>query len=39
VASLPAPAALDAARQPFHSGTWVAALPVIAGRQAREIAG
>jgi transposase len=26
------PAALDTARQPFRSGTWVAALPVIAGR-------
>jgi transposase len=26
------PAALDAARQPFRSGTWMAALSVIAGR-------
>src|SRR6266516_1574752 len=26
------PAALDTARQPFRSGTWIAALPVIGGR-------
>ena len=26
------PAALDTARQPFRSSTWIAALPVIAGR-------
>ncbi len=32
------PAALDAARQPFRSGTWVAALPVIAGRDSADFA-
>jgi transposase len=32
------PAALDTARQPFRSGTWVAALPVIAGRDGGDFA-
>jgi transposase len=32
------PAALDAARQPFRSGTWVAALPVITGRDRGDFA-
>ncbi len=32
------PAALDAARQPFRSGTWVAALSVIAGRDSADFA-
>jgi Transposase len=32
------PAALDTARQPFRSGTWVAALSVIAGRDGGDFA-
>jgi len=32
------PAALDTARQPFRSGTWVAALSVIAGRDGGDLA-
>jgi transposase len=32
------PAALDTARQPFRSGTWMAALPVIAGRDGGDFA-
>jgi hypothetical protein len=32
------PAALDTARQPFRSGTWVAALSVIAGRDHGDLA-
>src|SRR5262249_33796825 len=33
------PAALDTARQPFRSGTWVAALWVIAGGEGGDFAG
>jgi transposase len=32
------PAALDTARQPFRSGTWMAALPVITGRDRGDLA-
>src|SRR5438874_5890203 len=32
------PAALDAARQPFRSGTWIAALSVVAGRDGGDFA-
>jgi transposase len=32
------PAALDAARQPFRSGTWIAGLSVIAGRDGGDFA-
>ena len=32
------PAALDTARQPFRSRTWIAALPVIAGRDGGDFA-
>src|SRR6266705_48778 len=32
------PAGLDTARQPFRSGTWMAALPVIAGRDRGDFA-
>src|SRR5262252_9404258 len=32
------PAALDTARQPFRSGTWMAALSVIAGRDGGDLA-
>jgi transposase len=32
------PAALDTARQPFRSQTWIAALPVIAGRDGGDFA-
>jgi Transposase IS116/IS110/IS902 family. len=32
------PAALDTARQPFRSGTWIAALSVIAGRDGGDFA-
>ncbi|HEV8278053.1 MAG TPA: hypothetical protein VGQ26_20475, partial [Streptosporangiaceae bacterium] len=32
------PAALDTARQPFRSQTWMAALPVIAGRDGGDFA-
>ena len=32
------PAALDTARQPFRSATWIAALPVIAGRDGGDFA-
>jgi hypothetical protein len=32
------PAALDTARQPFRSGTWMAALSVIAGRDGGDFA-
>jgi len=32
------PAALDTARQPFRSGTWMAALSVIAGRNGADFA-
>ena len=32
------PAVLDAARQPFRSGTWIAALAVIAGRDGGDLA-
>src|ERR1022692_4007997 len=32
------PAALDTARQPFRSGTWMAAVSVVAGRDGGDLA-